>query len=82
MAFDEQNERYNELSTLSLGYIFYQVGKFPTALKYFGNVAMTSPYYLDATFASGPAFPRALTPSENSPSAIALSSAGRSTSTQ
>ena len=51
LEFDEQNERFFELASLSLGFIFYQVGKFSTAIKYFDRVPMTSPYWLDAVFA-------------------------------
>lgn len=52
LEFDEQNERFAELANLSLGYIFYQVGKFETAVKYYNFVPMNSPYWLDAVFAS------------------------------
>ena len=52
LEFDEQNTRFAELANLSLGYIFFQVGKFETAVKYFGFVPQTSPYWLDAVFAS------------------------------
>ena len=35
-----------------LGYIFYQVGKFETAIKYFDKIPMESPYWLDGVFAA------------------------------
>jgi tetratricopeptide (TPR) repeat protein len=52
LEFDEQNERFEELANLSMGYIFYQVGKFETGIKYFDRVPQSSPYWLDAVFAA------------------------------
>jgi len=52
LDFQEQNARFEELANIALGYIFYQVGKFPTAIKYFDRVPMESPYWLDAVFAA------------------------------
>ena len=40
LDFQEQNARFEELANIALGYIFYQVGKFPTAIKYFDRVPM------------------------------------------
>lgn len=48
----EENERFQERATLALGYIFYQVGRFETANKYFDRVEPESPYWLDAIRAS------------------------------
>ncbi len=52
LDFAEQNSRFEELANIALGYIFYQVGKFDTALKYFNKISNKSPYWLDATFAA------------------------------
>ena len=52
LEFDEQHERFAELANLSMGYIFYQVGQFPKAIKYFNRVEQSSPYWLRAVFAS------------------------------
>lgn len=52
LDFEDQNQRFEELAHIALGYIFYQVGKFDTALKYFNKVSIQSPYWLDAVFAS------------------------------
>jgi hypothetical protein len=52
LDFQEQNQRVEELALIALGYIFYQVGKFETAIKYFDKVPMESPYWLDAVFAA------------------------------
>lgn len=52
LDFADQNQRFEELANIALGYIFYQVGKFPTALKYFNKVGIQSPYWLDAVFAA------------------------------
>ncbi len=52
LDFEEQNQRFEELANIALGYIFYQVGKFETANKYFDRVPMESPYWLDAVFAA------------------------------
>ncbi len=52
LDFAEQNQRFEELANIALGYIFYQVGKFDTAIKYFDRVPMQSPYWLDAVFAA------------------------------
>ena len=48
LDFAEQNKRFEELANIALGYIFYQVGKFDTAIKYFDRVRMESPYWLEA----------------------------------
>jgi tetratricopeptide (TPR) repeat protein len=52
LDFAEQNKRFEELANIALGYIFYQVGKFDTAIKYFDRVRMQSPYWLEAVFAA------------------------------
>lgn len=52
LDFIEQNERFDQLANMSLGYIFYQVGKFETAIKYFDRIPMESPYWLDGVFAA------------------------------
>ncbi len=52
LDFIEQNERFDQLANMSLGYIFYQVGKFDTAIKYFDRIPMESPYWLDGVFAA------------------------------
>ncbi len=49
---EEENQRFEERSNLALGYIFYQVGKFETALKYFDKIPQESPYWLDSILAS------------------------------
>jgi tetratricopeptide (TPR) repeat protein len=52
LDFAEQNQRYEELANIALGYIFYQVGKFDTGIKYFDKIPMESPYWLDSVFAA------------------------------
>ena len=52
LDFADQNQRFEELANIALGYIFYQVGKFPTALKYFNKIGIDSPYWLDSVFAA------------------------------
>ncbi len=52
LDFVDQNKRFEELANIALGYIFYQVGRFPTALKYFNKVSIESPYWLDSVFAA------------------------------
>jgi len=52
LDFADQNQRFEELANIALGYIFYQVGKFDTALKYFNKISIQSPYWLDAVFAA------------------------------
>ena len=52
LDFAEQNKRFEELANIALGYIFYQVGKFNLAIKYFDRVDIISPYWLDAVFAA------------------------------
>jgi tetratricopeptide (TPR) repeat protein len=52
LDFEEQNQRFEELANIALGYIFYQVGKFEVAIKYFDKVPMQSPYWLDSVFAA------------------------------
>ncbi|MEZ4452376.1 MAG: hypothetical protein R3B09_23110, partial [Nannocystaceae bacterium] len=49
---EEEQQRFEERANLSLGYIFYQVGKFETANKYFDKVPLESPYWLDSILAS------------------------------
>lgn len=49
---EEEQQRFEERANLSLGYIFYQVGKFETANKYFDKILLESPYYLDSILAS------------------------------
>ncbi|NJK31015.1 MAG: hypothetical protein HC927_00630 [Deltaproteobacteria bacterium] len=52
LDFEEQNQRFEELANIALGYIFYQVGKFDVAIKYFDKISIQSPYWLDAVFAA------------------------------
>ena len=52
LDFADQNQRFEELANIALGYIFYQVGKFDTSLKYFNKIGIQSPYWLDAVFAA------------------------------
>lgn len=52
LDFEEQNQRFEELANIALGYIFYQVGKFDVALRYFNKIDIRSPYWLDAVFAA------------------------------
>lgn len=52
LDFVDQNQRFEELANIALGYIFYQVGKFETAIKYFDKISIQSPYWLDSVFAS------------------------------
>ncbi len=48
ISYDEEMQRFEERANLALGYIFYQVGKFPTANKYFDKIPLESPYWLDS----------------------------------
>ena len=43
-----RTQRFEELANIALGYIFYQVGKFDTSLKYFNKISIQSPYWLDS----------------------------------
>ncbi len=52
LSFEEEMERYEERANLALGYIFYQVGKFETANKYFDKIPLESPYWLDSILAA------------------------------
>ncbi|MCB9568594.1 MAG: tetratricopeptide repeat protein [Myxococcales bacterium] len=52
VSYEEEMDRFEERANLSLGYIFYQVGKFETAIKYFDKVPLESPYWLDSILAS------------------------------
>ncbi len=52
LSFEEEMQRYEERANLALGYIFYQVGKYETALKYYDKVPLESPYWLDSILAS------------------------------
>ena len=52
ISYEEEMERFEERANLALGYIFYQVGKFPTAIKYFDKIPLESPYWLDSILAS------------------------------
>ncbi|TPV92863.1 MAG: tetratricopeptide repeat protein [Myxococcales bacterium FL481] len=52
LEFREQNERYEETAAIALGYIYYQLGRYDTAITYFDRVPPASPYWLDAVFAS------------------------------
>lgn len=52
LSFDEEMQRYEERANLALGYIFYQVGKFETANKYFDKIPLESPYWLDSILAA------------------------------
>ena len=52
LDFEEQNQRFEELANIALGFIFYQVGKFEVGIKYFDRVPPQSPYWLDAVFAA------------------------------
>lgn len=52
LSFEEEMQRYEERANLALGYIFYQVGKYDTALKYYDKIPLESPYWLDSILAS------------------------------
>lgn len=52
LDFADQNQRFEELANIALGYIFYQVGQFEVGLKYFNKISIKSPYWLDAVFAA------------------------------
>lgn len=52
LEFQEQNQRYEETASIALGYIFYQLGRYETTIKYMDRVPKDSPYWLDAVFAS------------------------------
>ena len=52
LDFADQNKRFEELANIALGYIFYQVGKFDTSLRYFNKIGIQSPYWLDSVFAA------------------------------
>lgn len=52
LSFEEEMQRYQERANLALGYIFYQVGKFETANKYFDKIPLESPYWLDSILAA------------------------------
>jgi tetratricopeptide (TPR) repeat protein len=52
LSFEEEMQRYEERANLALGYIFYQVGKFETANKYFDKIPLESPYWLDSILAA------------------------------
>ena len=52
LSYEEEMQRYEERANLALGYIFYQVGKYETALKYYDKVPLESPYWLDSILAS------------------------------
>jgi len=46
----EEHRRADEMSRLSMAYVFFQAGQFDLASKYFTAVPQTSPYWLDAVF--------------------------------
>ncbi len=52
ISYEEEMKRFEERANLALGYIFYQVGKFETGIKYFDKIPQDSPYWLDSIFAS------------------------------
>jgi tetratricopeptide (TPR) repeat protein len=52
LTYEEEMQRYEERANLALGYIFYQVGKYETALKYYDKIPLESPYWLDSILAS------------------------------
>lgn len=52
LSYEEEMQRYEERANLALGYIFYQVGKYETGLKYFDKIPLESPYWLDSILAS------------------------------
>jgi len=52
LSFEEEMQRYEERANLALGYIFYQVGKYDTALKYYDKIPLESPYWLDSILAN------------------------------
>ncbi len=52
LTYEEEMQRFEERANLALGYIFYQVGKFETAIKYFDKIPLESPYWLDSILAS------------------------------
>ncbi|MFY0536295.1 tetratricopeptide repeat protein [Nannocystis pusilla] len=43
LSFEEEMQRYEERANLALGYIFYQVGKYDTALKYYDKIRSSRP---------------------------------------
>ena len=52
LTYEEEMQRFEERANLALGYIFYQVGKFETAIKYFDKIPLESPYWLESILAS------------------------------
>ena len=46
-----ETDRYDELASLSMGYVFYQSNQLDLALEYFERLPQESPYWLDAVFA-------------------------------
>jgi len=52
LSYEEEMQRFEERANLALGYIFYQVGKFETAIKYYDKIPLESPYWLDSILAS------------------------------
>jgi hypothetical protein len=47
-----ETERYQQLATLSMGYVFYQANQLDLALEYFERLPQESPYWLDGVFAA------------------------------
>ncbi len=52
LSYEEELQRYEDRANMALGWIFYQVGKFETSLKYFDKIPLDSPYWLDSVFSS------------------------------
>lgn len=46
----EEHRRLDEMTSLSMAYVFYQAGQLQTASRYFRRVPQSSPYWLDAIF--------------------------------
>lgn len=47
----EEHRRIDEMTSLSMGYVFYQAGQLDLASKYFLRLPQSSPYWLEAIFA-------------------------------
>lgn len=47
----EEHRRIDEMTSLSMGYVFYQAGQLELASKYFLRLPQSSPYWLEAIFA-------------------------------
>ena len=47
----QEHRRIDEMTSLSMGYVFYQAGQLDLASKYFLRLPQSSPYWLEAVFA-------------------------------